>query len=57
MKYKVFDVVELINGNRATILENSKSNKDKVEIVDAGGVRQATKEINETEIKRSIITK
>ena len=57
MKYKDFDVVELINGNRAKILENSKSNKDKVEIVDAGGVRQATKEINETEIKRSIITK
>lgn len=57
MKYKVFDVVELVNGNKATILDNSKSNIYKVEIVDAGGVRQATKEIDETEIKKSIIAK
>mgnify|MGYP001127801015 CR=1 FL=1 len=57
MKYKVFDVVELVNGNKATILDNSKSNIYKVEIVNARGIRQATKEIDETEIKKSIIIK
>lgn len=57
MKYKVFDVVELLNGNKATILENSENNRYKVEIVDERGVKLETKEIDETEIKKSIITK
>lgn len=57
MKYKVFDVVELSNGNRATILENIGGNRYKAEIVNEKGIKQETKEIDETEIAKPIITK
>lgn len=56
MKYKVFDVLELMNGNKATIIEVFK-NGYRVEIVDKNGIRQEIKEISESDIKKSIISK
>lgn len=57
MSYKVFDVVELINGDKATILDNKVKNKYKAEIVNENGVSKGFQEIDETEIKKSIIIK
>lgn len=51
--YKIFDVVELNNGNKATILTNEKSSI-KIEEVNNEGISLGVKEINETEIKRII---
>ncbi len=56
MKYKVFDVVELMNGNRATILDILK-NGYRAEIVDENGERQAIGNIGESDIKKPIIAK
>lgn len=44
MKLKVFEVVELLDGNKATILENNK-NRYKAEIVNKYGESQGTKYI------------
>lgn len=56
MKYKRFDVVELNNGNKATILDTN--NKDYyVEIVDFEGNRVDIKFIEENEISKMIFPK
>lgn len=58
MKLKTFEVVELLDGNRATILENSNNkNMYKAEIVNRYGESQDTKYIAETDIKRILISK
>lgn len=56
MKLKVFEVVELLDGNKATILENNK-NRYKAEIVNKHGESQGTKYITETDIKKILISK
>lgn len=56
MKYKVFDVVELNNGSKATILDNS-NNKYKAEIVNDKGIRQGMRNICDSDINRIIISK
>ena len=50
MKYKRFDVVELNNGNRATILD-IKKNCYNVEIVNPYGITLDKKFISNNEIK------
>ena len=50
MKYKRFDVVELNNGNRATILD-IKNNYYNVEIVNPYGITLDKKFISNDEIK------
>lgn len=50
MKYKRFDVVELNNGNRATILD-LKKNCYNVEIVNSYGITLDKKIISNDEIK------
>lgn len=50
MKYKRFDVVELNNGNRATILD-IKENYYNVEIVNPYGITLDKKFISNDEIK------
>lgn len=50
MKYKRFDVVELNNGNRATILD-IKKNYYNVEIVNPYGITLDKKFISNDEIK------
>ena len=56
MKYKKFDVVELNNGNKATILDIN--NRDYyAEIVDANGNRVDIRNITEDEIFKVIFTK
>ncbi len=57
MSYKVFDVVELKNGDKATILDNKVNNTYKAEIVNENGISQGIKEIEETAIKKAIIKK
>lgn len=57
MSYKVFDVVELMNGDKATILDDKVKNKYKAEIVDEKGTSKGVHEIEETEIKKSVIIK
>jgi len=56
MKYKKFDVIELNNGNKATILDINNRNYF-VEIVDANGDRVDIKNITEDEISKVIFSK
>ena len=56
MKLKKFDVVELKNNNRATILE-MKNNKYLAEIVDTNGITVDTRNINQEDIKQVIYTR
>ena len=56
MKYKRFDVVELNNGNKATILDTNNRNYY-VEIVDLEGNRVDIKQIEESEIAKMIFSK
>lgn len=56
MKLKKFDVVELKNNNKATILE-TKDNEYLAEIVDTKGTTVDTKNINQEDIKRIIYTR
>lgn len=56
MKLKIFDVVELNDKNRATIL-NIKSNEYLVEVVNSAGVSIGNKTITEKDINRIIIKK
>lgn len=56
MKLKIFDVVELNNKNRATIL-NIKNNEYLVEVVNSAGVSIVNKIITEKDINRIIIKK
>lgn len=56
MKYKRFDVVELNNGNKATILDTN--NRDYyVEIVDSEGNRVDIKYIGENKISKMVFPK
>ncbi len=57
MKYKVFDVVELKNKNKATILGIENNNIYKVEIVNCDGISQGMLEITESDINKIIIKK
>ena len=56
MKIKKFDVVELKNSNKATILD-IKESKYVAEIVDANGKTIGIKEITESDINQVIYTK
>lgn len=56
MKLKKFDVVELINSNKATILE-IKDNEYLAEIVDNNGITVDTKIITQEDIKDIIYTR
>ena len=57
MKLKVFDVVELEDGNKATIKEELNDNKFKAEIVDENGITKDVRIIDEEEIKRIVVIK
>lgn len=54
MKYKVFDVIELKNRDKATILEVIDENKYKVEIVDNEGNSKCITEISKDDISKII---
>lgn len=54
--YNMFDVVELNNGNKATIITNDKS-IIKVEEVNNKGISLGMKEITENDIKQIIFRK
>lgn len=56
MKLKRFEVVELENGNKATILD-IKDNEYFAEIVDRNGKTIENRNITENEIKKIIIYK
>lgn len=56
MRFNIFDVIELKNGKKATILDN-KNNIYKVEIVNDNGVRHGIKNITEIEVKKVIYSK
>lgn len=57
MKIKKFDVVELKDRNRATILDNINKNEYLVEIVNPYGITLEKKNINDSEINRVIYSK
>ncbi len=57
MKYKRFDVVELKNDNKATILDIKENNEYFVEIVDSNGTTIGNKIITNSEIKRVVYSK
>jgi len=56
MKLKRFEVVELVSGNKATILD-TKDNEYFAEIVDRNGKTIENRNITENEIKKVIIYK
>ena len=56
MNFKVFDVIELQNGEKATIIEINK-NTYKVQITDENGKVISIKAITENEINKVIYTK
>lgn len=56
MKIKIFDVVELKNNNKATILE-IKNNEYLAEIVDNNGKTLDVRNINQNDIKQIIFTR
>lgn len=55
MKLKIFDVVELVNNDMATIKEKLGNNKFKAEIVNEKGFTKEIREIDEKEIKRIVV--
>lgn len=57
MKINRFDVVELNNGNRATILDIKDRQTYFADIVNAYGITVDRKEITENEISRVIFPK
>ena len=57
MRYKRFDVVELKNDNKATILDIKENNEYFVEIVDSNGTTIGNKIITNSEIKRVVYSK
>ena len=57
MKINRFDVVELNNGNRATILDTKDRQTYFADIVNAYGITVDRKEITENEISRVIFPK
>ena len=56
MKYKVFDVVELNNGNKATILFANKE-QYKAEIVNEEGKSKGIVDLEEKDIKKVLYKK
>lgn len=50
MKYRVFDVIELNNGDKATILDIVSKDTYKVEVVNKSGISQGVMKINSKEI-------
>lgn len=54
MKLKRFDVVELKNNNRATILEEKNNNQYFVEVVNSYGITLGNKIISNNEIDKII---
>ena len=56
MKLKRFEVVELVNGNKATILDTN-NNQYYVEIVNDKGITIDNRNITEEEIKRVLVSK
>ena len=56
MKYNKFDVVELKNGNRATILEINK-HKYLAEIVNSAGISLGNRIITDNDINKVILAK
>lgn len=57
MKIKIFDVVQLSNGNKATILEKSDKATYKAEIVNSEGKTERITQISETDITKVIFSK
>lgn len=57
MKIKKFDVVELKDNNRATILDNINKNEYLVEIVNPYGITIDRNVITDSDIKKIIYTK
>ena len=57
MKIKIFDVVELKNKNKATILENKSNDTYKAEIIDLHGKSLGTEYIYEDDISKIIFSK
>ena len=56
MKLKRFEVVELVNGNKATILDTN-NNQYYVEIVNDKGITIDNRNITGEEIKRVLVSK
>ena len=56
MKNKIFEVVELYDGNRATILDICQNNY-KAEIVNKYGIKIGEKTITDKDIKKIIYSK
>ena len=56
MKLKRFDVVELNNGNKATIFD-IKNNELYGEVVNDRGITIEHRNINENEIKKTLVSK
>lgn len=57
MKIKKFDVVELKDNNRATILDNINKNEYLAEIVNPYGITIDRNVITDSDIKKIIYTK
>ncbi len=57
MKYRKFDVIELKNNNKATILDIKENGGYFAEIVDSYGTTIGNKIITNSEIKRVIYSK
>ena len=57
MKLKRFDVVELTNGNKATIIDIINNREYFVEIVDSKGNTIDKKNITEDEIEKIVYSK
>ena len=57
MKLKRFDVVELTNGNKATIMDIINNREYFVEIVDSKGNTIDRKNITEDEIEKIVYSK
>ena len=56
MKLKRFEVVELVNGNKATILDTS-NNQYYAEVVNDKGITIDNRNITEEEIKKVLVSK
>lgn len=57
MKIKIFDVVELNDGTKATILESNSNNNFKVNVVDDNGKLPGNTCIKIKDIRRILFTK
>ena len=57
MKLKIFDVVELQNGNKATIIENKTKDMYKAEIVNSKGKTLKIDLIDENNVSKIVFTR